>query len=193
MSRDKPVRDFVQKIVPAVGSPMMLTGNTRFGLCSVPTRFLATRVLALETLQFPLRLAIELRRTHFRAVVQRQKVAQAQVNTAGLVTSRDRVRDFNTADEDDVPVAVRFLFDGRGLHVAFYLTMETGLHPADLGKDNTSVFDPGELWKTKSMGRTLAALESGEAFTLLKEGFKGFVEVAQCLLEQLRLALLEPG
>ncbi len=96
------------------------------------------------------------------------------------------------ADEDDVPVAVRLLLDSRRLECAFGGTMESRPDTTNLGKDNKAVFDPGELRKTESVWRTLATLEFGEAGALLKEGFKGFVQIAQCLLQELRLTVFEP-
>ena len=99
-------------------------------------------------------------------------------------------------DEGDRPLSGGFLFDRGGLEGAFHCPMQDDGNQSYLRNDDKGALQRDSLGDAESMGSALPALAMRKACPFFEEVEEGGIEIAQDLLEGLRITLckeLESG
>lgn len=184
--------EFVKPVTTLVTDIGMNHSNALSRLLPITTPLLLTGVLTLHFSQFALLFSVELRGSGLLAIATGYKGFQSRVQT----DRRERlpylhIWSLEMANEDDVPLARRFLSDSGGLDVSLHLPMqedgnETNLWNVDLPSFR---FDP--LGDAKSVWSTPLALKAGEFRSVCEEVLVGGAKVFEDLLEGLSVAFIE--
>ncbi len=191
----EPGREFVDEVTALVGDPPMLAGNLHTGLLAV----LAAPLTAGQVPPKPAQLAfgppVVLGGRNAPPVTQHDQVFQSNVQThhpLGSGRGQRRVGQLEVDDQGDVPGPRRVLLERRTLDHTVERPVQHQSDRADFRNGEPVADECHPLRDAKGWRLTFLGAEARELCPSSEEGPKRFVEVADRLLEGLRVHATEP-
>ena len=184
----------MQIVAPGVTDTGVRVLHLPFGLVPVFAEFDCTAHAPLVTGQALLVLFEAVKRGNERAVRQRGKASEPQVDTNGRAGGRHRPLYFTLCLNAHVPLASAQADRGI-LEGAQHLTAQTQSHPAQLGQENAAIasvqFELLGVWVAKALAAALA-FETREIGAFGEEVFVCPLQVFEGVLQRVTRSLFEP-
>lgn len=162
----------MQEILPLIADAPMDSSYPLLGSFTVLASLLASRDLTLCATEFALTTTEELRCFDPFTIARDDEIFQASIQTDDLIWVdwlEWNVWHLEFSRQRHVPVPARITFEGRAFSGAIHVSRLEDANPTDLWNVDLTVLDGDALRDSESGLIQLAAFESWEPGTLLKE------------------------
>jgi hypothetical protein len=192
--RDQCGRGLVEKVAPLACCLAMNAGDSKLRFSAARATFLSPGEYALDFPQHPFSFTEELRDGNIgRIARERGKGLEAKIDANRIYGERNLgIINFALGNKRDEPIAAGIAFERSALGRHGNGLRKTQANPTDLRAINPLAINLDPLGNTESIALLALFLELWEPGSLLEEVRERSIQVAQGLLQRLRVNLAQP-